>query len=192
MAATITLTLADEAPDERERRDRIAESRAEIEQAIAELREIAHGIYPTALARSGLGRAFALLAGRSNDAVVVTEAGVGRFAPEIELAFYYCGLEAVQNATKHAGPEVAIRIQLYVDGDRLHLDVRDDGRGFDVARAREGIGLQNMRDRIGAIGGRVEVTSEHGKGTLVAASARVRTLSPDTASQDAVRAGGPA
>ena len=180
VAATINLTLADEADDERELHERIAESRTEIEAAIAQLREIAHGIYPTTLARSGLGRAFAWLAGGSNGMVIVTEAGVGRFAPEIELAFYYCALEAVQNASKHAGPQARITIRLYVQADQLHLEVHDDGAGFDVARTRDGIGLQNMRDRLGAIGGRVDVLSDPGKGTLVAASAPVGTHSHDS------------
>ena len=185
VAATINLTLADEARDERELHERIAESRTEIEHAIAQLREIAHGIYPTTLARSGLGRAFEWLAGRSSGTVMLTEASVGRFSPEIELAFYYCGLEAVQNASKHAGPEVGIRIRLYVETDQLHLEVRDDGPGFDVARTRDGIGLQNMRDRLGAIGGRVDVLSDPGKGTLVAAWAPVRRLSHDSDSRTA-------
>jgi signal transduction histidine kinase len=183
VAAAINLTLADEAGDERELHDRIADSRTELEQALSELREIAHGIYPTALARSGLTRAFDWLAERYQGRVTVTEASVGRFSPEIELAAYYCGLEAVQNASKHAGPDARVWIRLHVEANELRLEVRDNGRGFDVARARDGDGLQNMRDRIGAVGGRVEVISESGKGTLVPASAPVRT-SPHDATPD--------
>jgi len=174
VAAAINLTLADDAGDERELHDRIADSRTEIEQALGELREIAHGIYPTALARSGLSRAFGWLAARYHGKLVVTEAAVGRFLPEIELAFYYCGLEAVQNAVKHAGPRARIWIRLFIEDEQLGLEVWDDGRGFDVARAQGGDGLQNMRDRLGAVGGRVDVTSEPGKGTRVTASAPVR------------------
>jgi signal transduction histidine kinase len=174
VAASISLTLADEAGSERELQDRIADSRTEIEQALIELRTISHGIYPTALARAGLNRAFDWLAARYTR-LTVTEATVGRFAPEIELAVYYCGLEAVQNASKHAGPTARIWIRLYVEADQLHLEVRDNGRGFDVDTAREGIGLQNMRDRLGAVGGRAEVISHPGNGTLVTASAPVRT-----------------
>ena len=175
VAAAINLTLADEADDDRELHDRIADSRMEIEQAMTALREIAHGIYPTALARSGLSRAFEWLAARSQGKVMVTAAAVGRFSPEIELAVYYCGLEAVQNASKHAGPHARVWIRLYVQADQLHLEVRDNGRGFDVARARDGVGLENMRDRLGAVGGRVEVTSQPGEGTRVIASTPVRT-----------------
>jgi signal transduction histidine kinase len=173
VAATINLTLADEATDKRDLHERLSEARTEVEQALSELREIAHGIYPTALARSGLGRAFHWLASRYPGKLIVTGATAGRFSPEIELAIYYCGLEAVQNASKHAGPEARISIRLYVEADQLHLEVRDDGAGFDVARVRDGDGLQNMRDRLGAVEGRLEVISEPGEGTLVAVSAPV-------------------
>ena len=174
VAAAINLTLAEEAGDERELRDRIADSRAEIEAGLSELRELAHGLYPSALARSGLSRAFDGLAGRYQGKVSVTAPEIGRFLPEIELAVYYCGLEAVQNASKHGGPRAHIWIALYVDADQLHLEVRDNGRGLDVARARGGVGLQNMRDRLGAVGGRLDVTSKIGEGTLVTALAPAR------------------
>jgi signal transduction histidine kinase len=179
VAATINLTLADEATDEQNLHERIADARTEVEEALSELREIAHGIYPTALARSGLGGGFDWLASRYHGNLVVTEATVGRFSPEIELAVYYCGLEAVQNASKHAGPDARISIRLYIEADQLHLEVRDDGAGFDVTRVRDGVGLQNMRDRLGAVGGRLDVVSEREKGTLVAASAPVRAAQPE-------------
>ncbi len=86
---------------------------------------------------------------------------------------YYCCMEAVQNASKHAGVQAHISIILYTDADQLHLDVRDDGSGFDVTSVDGGIGLENMRDRIGAVGGHVEIKSQPGRGTLVAAAAPV-------------------
>ncbi len=181
VAAAINLTLADEASDEQEVHDRITDSRAEIEHAITELRETAHGIYPAELARSGLKRAFDALASRYPGTVTVTETTVGRCSPEVELAVYYCGLEAVQNATKHAGPQARVAIRLHGDPDQLVLEVRDDGRGFDVARARDGVGLENMRDRLGAVGGNVEVISQRGQGTRVVATVPVTTPPQDAA-----------
>jgi signal transduction histidine kinase len=174
VAATINLTLAEEAGTGRELHDRIAESRREIEEALDELREVSHGIYPTALARSGLTKAFDWLAHRYRG-VTVSEATVDRLSPEIELAVYYCGLEAVQNASKHAGPDADISIRLFVEADQLHLEVRDDGRGFDPARAHDGVGIQNMRDRLGAVGGRADVVSEPGEGTVVTATVPIGT-----------------
>jgi signal transduction histidine kinase len=102
------------------------------------------------------------------------EADPGRFAPEVEAAVYYCCLEAVQNALKHAGRDVHVSISLYTDADRLCLKVRDDGPGFEVADTDDGVGLQNMRDRLSTVGGRIEITSQPGQGTLVAATAPFR------------------
>jgi signal transduction histidine kinase len=174
VAASIDLSLADELPDASpERRERVSEARVEVEEALVELRELAHGIYPPALGRWGLARAFELLSSRSRGRVPAVDACGGRFRPEVEAAMYYCCSEAVQNASKHAGPEARIWIRLYVEGDQLHLEVRDNGRGFNVARAGDGVGVENMRDRLGAVGGTVEIDSQPGKGTLVVAAAPV-------------------
>jgi signal transduction histidine kinase len=160
--------LADSDPDLHER---VGAATVEVKEALAELREIAHGIYPSSLGRWGLARAFELLANRNHGKVTVSEADAGRFAPGVEAALYYCCLEAIQNASKHAGEDARISIRLHTRARRLHLEVRDDGRGFDTAGAHDGIGLQNMRDRLGAVGGRVEISSHPGHGTLVAAAA---------------------
>jgi signal transduction histidine kinase len=172
VAASINLSLVGELADGNpDLRDRVGAATAEVEEALAELREVAHGIYPPVLARWGLARAFEPLAARYRDRVTVIEADPGRFAPELEAAVYYCCLEAVQNAVKHAGRDAHASIRLYTDPDRLHLEVHDDGPGFEVAGGHDGIGLQNMRDRLGAIGGRIEISSHPGQGTLVAATA---------------------
>lgn len=87
---------------------------------------------------------------------------------------YYCCMEAVQNAFKHAGPDAHVWIRLRTGADQLHLDVRDNGPGFDLTAAHDGVGLQNMQDRLGAVGGGVEIVSEPNRGTLVAATAPLR------------------
>jgi signal transduction histidine kinase len=172
VAASINLSLADELADgNRDLRDRVSAAALDVEEALAELREVAHGIYPPALARWGLARAFELVAARYRGKITVTEAEPGRFAPELEAAVYYCCLEAVQNAVKHAGPDAHVSIRLYTDHGRLRLEVSDDGPGFEVADAHDGVGLQNMRDRVGAVGGRIEISSRSGHGTLVTATA---------------------
>jgi signal transduction histidine kinase len=179
VAASIDLSLAGELADaESDLHERVSAATSEVEEALAELRQVAHGIYPPALGRWGLARAFEPLAGRYPGKVTVIEADPGRFPSELEAAFYYCCLEAVQNAVKHAGPDAHITIRLYTDPGRLHLEVRDDGCGFNPAGAHDGIGLQNMRDRLGAVGGRVEISSHPGQGTLVAAAAPIRDPSP--------------
>ena len=70
-----------------------------LEEGLEELREVAHGIYPRALAHWGLARALDLLAARYPGKATVTEADVERYPPEIEATVYYGCLEAVQNAS---------------------------------------------------------------------------------------------
>jgi signal transduction histidine kinase len=175
VAASINLSVADELADNGnpDLRERVTEATQEVEEALAELRELAHGIYPPALGLWGLGRAFAMLAHRYPGVFVVSDAGVGRYGADVEAAMYYCCLEAVQNASKHAGRDARVSIRLYTDDGQLHLEVRDDGPGFDVSRAQDGVGLQNMRDRLGAVGGHAEITSRPGEGTLVTAVAPI-------------------
>jgi signal transduction histidine kinase len=175
VAATINLSLAGELADGNpELHERVSEAGSEVEEALAELRELAHGIYPQALSRWGLARAFEVLPARYPGRVKIIGATARRFPAEVEAAMYNCCTEALQNASKHAGPDAHISIRLYADAVQLHLDVRDDGPGFDLSAAHDGVGLQNMRDRLGAVRGSVEITSEPGRGTLVAARAPLR------------------
>ena len=147
---------------------RIVELEDDLVQALEELRRLAHGIYPAPLAESGLVGALELVARRSGGAVQASAEGVGRYPPAIESAVYFCCLEAVQNASRHAGPHVHISIRLQGVGQMLRFQVRDDGSGFDPDAALAGTGLQNLRDRLHAFGGRLEIVSAPGRGTVVA------------------------
>ena len=168
--------LADDIPDLKRR---LTATQAELEAAIQELRDLAHGIYPIVLAEVGLAGALRGLAMHSPERVTVN-ATERRFAPEIEAAFYYCCLEAVQNAFKHAGPQAQTRVRVFTEGHELILEVRDSGAGFDPAAPHDGMGLQGMSDRLGAVGGHVEIRSQPGLGTAVKASAPIDTRShPD-------------
>jgi signal transduction histidine kinase len=172
LAVLLKLDLARElVPDRPDVRRRLSELGRELEDAIDELRALGHGIYPTLLANSGLATALHALAGRSAGRITFTDAHVGELPTEIEAALYYCCLEAVQNATKHAGPQTEISISLLPEArGELALEVRDNGCGFELAGANGGVGLRNMRDRLGAVRGRLEITSELGRGTVVAAA----------------------
>jgi signal transduction histidine kinase len=90
---------------------------------------------------------------------------------------YFCCLEALQNASKHAGTAAAASISLREEADRLEFEVQDDGPGFDPERSLGGLGLTSMRDRIGAIGGTLEVDSAPGRGARVRGSV---PLQPDS------------
>jgi signal transduction histidine kinase len=149
------------------RRELIAEIRDDVERALAELRDLAHGLYPQALEAVGLRGALREAADRAPIAVTIDCDGTGRYRPELEAAVYFCCLEALQNAAKHAGEDARAAVTLAEDGGALKFEVSDDGRGFD-AQETGGAGLQNMTDRIGALGGELKIASTPGTGTRVA------------------------
>jgi signal transduction histidine kinase len=138
----------------------------EVRSTIRELRELAHGIYPPLLADSGLGEALRAAGNRSPLAVGVSADGIGRYTPEIEAAIYFCCLEALQNAAKHA-PGARVGVRLWEESGGLLFSVSDDGPGFDSATATGGQGFVNMADRLGAIGGTVRWESQPGHGAQV-------------------------
>ena len=136
----------------------------ELGKAHEELRELARGLHPAALAR-GLAAAIGALATRSSVPVeydVVEE----RFADELEVAVYYVASEALTNAAKHAEASV-VRVTRGGRGRPLVLEVADDGRGG--ARQGEGSGLVGLNDRVEALRGRLRITSPPGVGTTVRA-----------------------
>jgi signal transduction histidine kinase len=142
----------------------------ELDEAIDELREVAHGLYPPVLSRMGLLNALEHVRYHSTTPVAIDASGIGRHAVELESAVYYCCLEAIQNATKHGGPEVHVSVELHEDEDKLSFEVTDDGPGFDPSETHGGTGLQNMRDRVGALEGRVAIITAVGHGTAVSGS----------------------
>ena len=88
---------------------------------------------------------------------------------------YFCCLEAVNNARKHA-PGAAIEVRLETAEGRLRFTVRDEGPGWDTTAKTPspGRGVRNVAARIAAVGGRVEIRSEPGAGTTVEGSAPLR------------------
>jgi signal transduction histidine kinase len=145
----------------------IEDLRGALQDTIAELRALAHGIFPPLLASGGLREALPAAAGRSPLLTTVQADGVGRFPPEVEATVYFCCLEALQNAAKHAGDDAEVAIDVVQRDGRLTFAVRDDGPGFDTEAAEAGHGFVNMRDRLGAVGGQLWVESALGEGTVV-------------------------
>jgi len=153
--------------DEPERaRGLIEELVHEVEAALEDLRALGHGIYPPLLSSAGLGDALAAASRRLTPPAELEADGIGRFPAEIESAVYFCCVEALQNAAKHAGPEARTALHLRRDHNRLYFEVRDSGHGF-VVPEQQGGGLANMRDRLGAAGGTLVIESEPGRGTVV-------------------------
>jgi signal transduction histidine kinase len=137
----------------------------EIDVTLEELRELAHGIYPSLLADRGLIDALRGAAGGSPLPVEIVAPELPRFPEAIETAVYFTCREAIQNATKHAEGASRVRVRVWTD-DVLRFEVNDDGDGFAPSRHGNG-GLRNMHDRIEAIGGRVAIESDHRHGTSV-------------------------
>jgi signal transduction histidine kinase len=143
------------------------EAITELNHALAELRNLAHGIYPAVLESDGLPGALRAAAERASMAVTVEADGVGRHAQELEAAIYFCCVEALQNAAKHAGEDAKATVRLsQVDG-QVQFEVSDDGLGYDAGTIGPSTGLQNMADRIGALGGELQIESGLGIGTTV-------------------------
>jgi len=138
----------------------------DVTDALENLRELARGVYPPLLADQGLTAAIDAQSRRSTVPVRVEADGIDRYPQEIETAVYFCTLEALQNAAKYAeAGEITVR--LVEDHGELVLSVRDDGRGFDPAATPLGAGLQNMADRLAALGGTLIVRSRAGGGTTI-------------------------
>lgn len=139
--------------------------RSEVHLAHAELRDLAHGLYPTVLTQHGLAAAIEAVADRSAAPVRLDLGHIGRLAPDVEAAIYFSVLEAVQNAAKHANAD-RVDVRLERSDDTVTFSVDDDGVGF-METGTEGQGLTNLRDRLGAIGGRLRIVSERGAGSTI-------------------------
>ncbi len=141
--------------------------RGELDEALEELRELAHGLYPPLLASDGLYAALSAAARRAAIPVAVEGEVVRRLPRTIENAAYFCCLEALQNAAKHAGNGARASVTLAVHDGVLEFRVRDDGAGFDPHNVAPGHGLINLNDRLAALAGHTEITSRPGEGTTI-------------------------
>ena len=143
----------------------------DLDAAIEELRELAHGIYPPLLEQKGLPAALQAVARRSPTDVRLEVEDVGRHRRAIEATLYFTCLEALANVHKHApGATVEVALRCHRRASTLELTVADDGPGFDQSAVVDGRGMHSMADRLAAAGGTLDVTSAPGKGTRVAAS----------------------
>jgi signal transduction histidine kinase len=164
----ITLKLARDALDRHEEEAAptlVAEALDHTERAMAELRELAHGILPSALTHGGLRSGVEALASRMPVPVDIGVA-VGRLPAAVEATAYFVVAEALTNVAKHSRAEHA-EVAVRVEDDTLLVEVRDDG----VGGARpDGSGLLGLGDRLAALNGGLRVESPAEGGTLVAAA----------------------
>jgi signal transduction histidine kinase len=154
---------------------RLRELAHDVDDAVDEVRALARGLVPPTLVERGLADALRDAAATSPLIARVQATELGRYAPELESAVYFCCLEALQNAAKHADGARFVTVRLWEE-DELHFEVRDDGAGLPHGPRQHGAGLTNMRDRIGAVGGGLTIESARGEGTCVAGTAPLELL----------------
>jgi signal transduction histidine kinase len=186
VAIRIRLGLVADSLDDPELAAQLEAIGIQSEEAIEDLRTLAHGIYPPTLREYGVGdalRTFAMTA--PSLAMKVDDEGIGRCSPTVEAAIYFCATEAVQNATKHAGARARVTITLGRDEQRVHFVVADDGVGMENPSA--GDGLTSMRDRIAAVGGELEITSAPGHGTTIRGSVPLERAESDLATTSSMQ-----
>jgi len=135
-----------------------------LNQALKELRELAHGIHPSLLSSGGLSLALPELAGRCPVPVDVDVQAEGRLPELVESTAYFAVAESLANVAKHSR---ATRgwVRAFVEGDELVLIVRDNGRGG--ASLDAGSGVLGIADRVDAVGGSLDLQSPPGAGTTV-------------------------
>jgi signal transduction histidine kinase len=161
----------------------------EVDQAIHELRDLAHGLYPQLLAQAGVRTALTAVARRSGMPVRVLEHGLSRQAEPVEITVYFCCVECLQNAGKHAGPGASVTVTLSESDRWVEFSVEDDGAGFDPATVERGSGLTNLADRVAAVGGTLRIESSPGHGTRVTGRVPARSPDPDHAPKRSGTAG---
>ncbi|WP_433425019.1 sensor histidine kinase [Microtetraspora malaysiensis] len=143
-------------------RGRLSQTAQGLTEVLEDLRELSRGIHPAVLSKGGLMPALKMLARRSAVPVEL-DVELDRRLPEVvEAAVYFVVSEALSNVAKHASASEA-RVSLRADARAVHLLVRDDGRGG--ADPERGSGLVGLRDRVEALGGRLDIASPAGQGT---------------------------
>ncbi|WOX22748.1 sensor histidine kinase [Streptomyces solicathayae] len=168
VALAMDLGLAKEklAEDPRAAAVMVEEAHVEVKTALQELRDLARGIHPAILTDRGLDAALSAVAARCTVPVTVEVDLPSRPAAAIEGIAYFTVSELLQNVSKHARARRAF-VDVWRTGDRLLLQVRDDGRGG--ADPEAGSGLAGLTERLDAVDGVLAVDSPVGGPTTVTA-----------------------
>jgi hypothetical protein len=156
----------------------------EADDADDTLRALAQGIYPPLLEAEGLGAAVTAQAARSTLPVTVHATGLPRYPADVEVAVYFCILEALQNAAKYAQAS-SVHVRLEQRDDGLWFEVADDGIGFDPHHTGHGSGLTGIAARLDTIDGTLQIRSRPGTGTRI--TGHIPTTPPAASTEAAGR-----
>jgi signal transduction histidine kinase len=152
-------------PDAPEKlRDVLDEAHEEAVTALTELRQFVRGLHPAVLDDRGLDAALSGLAARASLPVRLRVDVEPRCAPSIEAVAYFVVSEALTNVAKHARAS-AVDVTVERRGDRLRIEVGDDGQGGAVIGS--GGGLDGLARRAAAVDGTLELSSPAGGPTLL-------------------------
>jgi signal transduction histidine kinase len=166
LALTLRLAKLQLGKDPAETEHLLTEASDELQGAIDELRELARGIHPAVLTERGLGPALEVLADHAHLPVELTAEIPRRLPSTVEAVVYYVAAEGLTNIAKYS-QATAATVRLEADNKLVFLSVGDNGTGgADPAR---GSGLRGLADRVEAIGGKLELQSSPGQGTLLTA-----------------------
>jgi signal transduction histidine kinase len=138
-----------------------------LQDALRELRALAHWIYPAVLENEGLMAALRDAAERIAIPTRFELDGAERCSPEVEAAAYFCCVEGLENAAKHAGDGARATIVIAERDGSLAFEVSDDGAGFEPLTDQRRAGLQHIADRVDALGGELHISSTPGHGTRI-------------------------
>ncbi len=144
----------------------LAQSATVADQAVDTLRDVARGIYPPLLETEGLAAALSAQARRADLSATVLDRAGRRYPREVEATAYFCAVEALQNAVRHAHASNA-HVELDGTDSSLTVVVTDDGAGFNAESTTYGTGLTHMTDRVDSVGGSLHIASRPGHGTTV-------------------------
>jgi signal transduction histidine kinase len=153
-------------PELKQLREQLLHTAQGLAGVVEDLQELSRGLHPAILSKAGLGPALRMLARRSAIPVELHLHTDRRLAERVEAASYYIVAEALANTAKHAHASM-VHIELDDEDSTLQLSIRDDGVGG--ADPGRGSGLIGLRDRVEALGGRIEITSPAGQGTSLQA-----------------------
>ena len=144
----------------------VGDAHGELQRAIAELRNLARGIHPAVLTDRGLDAALSALAARSTVPVQLDVRLKERPPASVEATAYFIVAEALTNAARYANATAA-SVSVRQQGDKLHIEVADDGVGG--AEQRPGGGLAGLAGRASSVEGSLRISSPKGGPTVVAA-----------------------
>lgn len=155
--------------------DMLATQVDDLRGLITELRPAALDDLGLQAALESLVERFGTAGGPALDAQITVGDTSGRLDPELETAVYRVVQEALHNVLKHAGARQAT-LRAWRSADQVHLEIADDGRGFDDGTPSGGFGLVGMRERVELAGGTLDVVASPGGGTRITARLPVRLL----------------